>query len=304
MVSQDTFLYDSPYILLISKVHNKFRQQLSGPAEPDLALLSIVAGSVENSLTMRSVPGQQGPAVVTEYTEPEVADVENLRLEPPLELNIVQALYSKFESIMRGYCELSGEGGAHASRALVKRVSDIIWNTLAKNHYKDRPHLQSLYSYLTGGKLDCFGAAFAVVAGCQLLGFSDVHLAVAEDHAWVVFGPAGETAEVTWHGRGAEDRRGQPVQPDRAAASWLYCGGRPVVCSRAEEVAALVSGMSPAIAPALDSLEVGVLQQELLWLLRDLGHLDRYPMALGKFFSELENTTLVRLSMYGSVVPV
>jgi Menin len=27
--------------------------------------------------------------------------------------------------------------------------------------------------------------------------------------------------------------------------------------------------------------QVGVLQQELLWLLHDLGHLDKYPMALG-----------------------
>ena len=47
------------------------------------------------------------------------------------------------------------------------------------------------------------------------------------------------------------------------------------------EVAALVSGINPAITPVMDSLEVGVLQQELLWLLYDLGHLDRYPMALG-----------------------
>ena len=39
------------------------------------------------------------------------------------------------------------------------------------------------------------------MAGCQVLGFDDVHLALSEDHAWVVFGPDGqETAEVTWHG--------------------------------------------------------------------------------------------------------
>ena len=41
----------------------------------------------------------------------------------------------------------------------------------------------------------------AVVAGCQVLGFDDVHLALSEDHAWVMFGPESkETAEVTWHG--------------------------------------------------------------------------------------------------------
>lgn len=54
--------------------------------------------------------------------------------------------------------------------------------------------------------------AFAVVGACQALGLRDVHLALSEDHAWVVFGPNGEqTAEVTWHGKGNEDRRGQTV---------------------------------------------------------------------------------------------
>ena len=50
---------------------------------------------------------------------------------------------------------------------------------------------------ITGNKLDCFGVAFAVVAACQLLEINEVHLALSEDHAWVVFGKDGdETAEV------------------------------------------------------------------------------------------------------------
>lgn len=54
--------------------------------------------------------------------------------------------------------------------------------------------------------------AFAVVAACQVLGLKDVHLALSEDHAWVIFNKNGdETAEVTWHGKGNEDRRGQTV---------------------------------------------------------------------------------------------
>ena len=32
----------------------------------------------------------------------------------------------------------------------------------------------------------------------------------------------------------------------------------------------------------IDWLKVSVVQQELLWLLYDLGHLNKYPMALGK----------------------
>ena len=54
-----------------------------------------------------------------------------------------------------------------------------------------------IFCISTGNKLDCFGVAFAVVAACQLLEIGEVHLALSEDHAWVVFGNDGdETAEV------------------------------------------------------------------------------------------------------------
>lgn len=54
---------------------------------------------------------------------------------------------------------------------------------------------------MTGAKLDSSGTTLAVVAACQALGYFDVHLALSEDHTWVVFGPHGQdTVEVTWHG--------------------------------------------------------------------------------------------------------
>ena len=43
----------------------------------------------------------------------------------------------------------------------------------------------------------------------------------------------------------------------------------------------MVSGMNPSISPSTDSVEVGTLQQSLLWMLHDMGHLKKYPMALG-----------------------
>ena len=120
-----------------------------------------------------------------------------------------------------------------------------------------------------------------MVAACQLLEVNDVHLALSEDHAWVVFGD-NETAEVTWHGKGSEDKRGQPVEPIKAKSSWLYVAGQPTVCSRAMEVAAMVSAINPAINSGTDSVEVGAVQQELLWLLYDLNHLQAFPMAIGE----------------------
>lgn len=69
--------------------------------------------------------------------------------------------------------------------------------------------------------------AFAVVAACQVLGLKDVHLALSEDHAWVIFGKNGEeTAEVTWHGKGNEDRRGQTVAAgvgEKVRFTFVFC---------------------------------------------------------------------------------
>ena len=43
----------------------------------------------------------------------------------------------------------------------------------------------------------------------------------------VVFGKNGtETAEVTWHGKGSEDKRGQSVEISKAKTSWLYVAGK------------------------------------------------------------------------------
>lgn len=257
----------------ISAVIQIFKNQLESSNEPDLALLSIIAGAVENSLTSRSNAALQ----VCEPMEPKSL--------PVLEFHTVDTLYNKFTSIMRGAVDVpkhTGNGKRYATRGLVKKVSDIVWNSLTRSYYKDRAHLQSLYSYLTGSKLDCFGVAFAVVAGCQTLGFSDVHLALSEDHAWVVFGENGtETAEITWHGKGNEDKRGQEIGKGVSARSWLYVNNHPVVCTRAMEVAALVSSINPSLNATHDAFEVALLQQELLWLLYDLGHLAKYPMAIG-----------------------
>ncbi|XP_069976359.1 menin-like [Penaeus vannamei] len=90
---------------------------------------------------------------------------------------------------------------------------------------------------MTGAKLDSSGTTLAVVAACQALGYYDVHLALSEDHTWVVFGERGEeTVEVTWHGKGNEDKRGIPVTEEVYSKSWLYVNGRPVISNRHMEV--------------------------------------------------------------------
>ncbi|XP_037524970.2 menin-like [Rhipicephalus sanguineus] len=251
-----------------------FRAQLESDNEPDLALLSIVIGYIENLLTFHR------------NVEPASGGDPRQPCFPSVEIGPIEALHAKFACQIKGSLDLSAiETDSPAGmRDLIKRVSDAIWSSLTRSYYKDRPHLQSLYSYLTGNKLDCFGVAFAVVAACQTLGFPDVHLALSEDHAWVIFEEREETAEVTWHGKGNEDRRGQPIPQDK---SWLYLNGHAIPCTRATEVAALVSAINPTITATTDSTELVNLQQQLLWLLYDKGHLRNYPMALGNL-GELE----------------
>ncbi|KAH9380567.1 hypothetical protein HPB48_017323 [Haemaphysalis longicornis] len=204
-----------------------FRAQLESDNEPDLALLSIVTGYIENLLTFHRNVGVEPPASEA---------AKQQQCFPVVECGPIEALHAKFACQIKGSLDLSAldTDTVAGTRDLIKRVSDVIWSSLTRSYYKDRPHLQSLYSYLTG--------------------------------------------------KGNEDRRGQPIPQDK---SWLYLNGHAIQCTRATEVAALVSAINPTISPTTDSTELVSLQQQLLWLLYDKGHLRNYPMALGNL-GELE----------------
>ncbi|XP_053675934.1 menin [Anopheles nili] len=276
----------------IPDVIKLFRQQLNNrEEEPDLTLLSIVTGLIEHSLTTKVLESSSASSSSNNNNNveggkaPPGTGAEGAGNFPIIKYDAVEGLYKRFKTVLAPIEKLlvkTTTDSKFASREIIKKVSDIIWNSLLRSSYKDRAHLQSLYSYLCGNKLDCFGVAFAVVAGCQMLGYRDVHLAISEDHVWVVFGKTGEeTIEVTWHGKGAEDKRGQSVAPGIESQTWLYVAGNPVVCNRYMEVAAIVSAINPSLTATSACLEVADLQQQLLWLLYDMGHLKKYPMALG-----------------------
>ncbi|XP_072314771.1 menin [Eucyclogobius newberryi] len=263
----------------IDGVVQLFEYELS-KSEPDLALLSLVLGFVEHFLAVNRVIPINVPGVRFEPLEPDCPS----SCFPTVELAMISALYERFTAQIRGAVDLSQyrRTASGSSRELVKKVSDVIWNSLSRSYFKDRAHIQSLFSLITGTKLDSSGVAFAVVAACQVLGLKDVHLALSEDHAWVIFGKNGEeTAEVTWHGKGNEDRRGQTVTAGVNEKSWLYLKGSYMKCDRNMEVAFMVCAINPSLDLHTDSSELLRLQQKLLWLLYDRGDLDRYPMAMG-----------------------
>ncbi|XP_055386137.1 menin [Condylostylus longicornis] len=284
-----------------------FQYELQKNSEPDLTLLSVITGYIEINLTSGSSPA----AGAHYYSNSQEIDA-CLNSFPILTLEVVEDLYKKFQVklsvIEKPKIRHNASGaisGGFASKAIIKKVSDIIYYSLIRSTLKDRAHLQNLYSYLSSHKLDCFGVALGVVAGMQILGYRDVHLAISEDHAWVVFNPGTssgsgknrtrtpavyETIEVTWHGKGNEDKRGQDVSAAVESHVWLYLNGHSVICDRYMEVAAIVSSINIALTPNSDCLELAELQQALLWLLYDLKHLEKYPMSLGNL-GELEEVS-------------
>lgn len=106
-------------------------------------------------------------------------------------------------------------------------------------------------------------------------------------HDEIIF--QGETMEITWHGKVAEDKRGQSVVPGIEAQTWLYLAGNPIICTRYTELAAMVLSLNPSLNQASVCAEIADLQQQLLWLLYDAGHLSIYPMGIGTL-GELEES--------------
>lgn len=124
----------------IEDVIDLFKHELDN-SEPNLTLLSIVLGVIENILTVnRAVPTD---ADRSNTLEP---------IFPVIELSTVEALYNKFVTHVKRSVDKTKFPEKFATRELVKLVSDVVWVCLTKS-FKDRAHLQSLYSFLTGTSL-------------------------------------------------------------------------------------------------------------------------------------------------------
>lgn len=125
----------------IESVVKLFRLHLEKNSEPNLAILSIIVGHIENTLTCSRVvpepPGDQGS--------------DHQHILPLVEFETVEALHHRFLAIIKAHVDVAALGSPrYATRDLVKRVSDVVWCTLSSSYYKDRAHLQSIYSYMTG----------------------------------------------------------------------------------------------------------------------------------------------------------
>lgn len=287
--------------------------------EPNLAFLSIAIGCLEYHLTLTKSSDLHSSSTESETDattarnwmhsdegKADVGDTEHDAVSQssehadqflPLEFDMIGTLYLKFTIILKGLVDKSlpenTTRSGYATRELCKKVSDIMWNRLNPHYHKDKAHIQSLFSFLTGRQLDCFGLAFAVIAACQVLRYSDVHLALSEDHAWAAHGDnSKEMTEITWHGKGTEDKRGFSLKVTDTEKSWMYLQNNAVICDRMMEVAAMVVAINPAIDIHTDSKALCDLQHKMLLLLHGIGALDRYPMGLG-VLAELEESSSI-----------
>lgn len=128
----------------IANVVAVFRKELA-KNEPDLLLLSLVVGVIENTMTQVKPCVRLMDVVSTEF----YMDSDKILL-PDVDLHVVKTLYEKFYSIVQSNVDLANFQEGFASRELVEKVSDVILNNLTKRYNKDKAHLQSIYSYLTG----------------------------------------------------------------------------------------------------------------------------------------------------------
>lgn len=134
----------------VDSVVKLFHSQVTDGTRPDLTLLSIVLGAVEHSLTTSDrVPVGDSEAD---------GNRSLARFPEPIRLREVEDLYQRFSDFVKGSVDLgpfraSGKKTVRSSIELIKNVSNVIWAGLSSSYYKDRAHIQSIYSFLTGSLL-------------------------------------------------------------------------------------------------------------------------------------------------------
>ena len=105
-------------------------------SEPNLAALSIIIGAVENTLTDAK----------------KVAPLEE-EIFPVQEWDSFELMYRNY---MTDICDklipamTTSESPEFSSREQIKSIADFVWSNLSRAFFKDKFHIQTIYSFLTG----------------------------------------------------------------------------------------------------------------------------------------------------------
>lgn len=135
-------------LVSVDSVVDLFLIQLTGGAVPDLALLSIVLGAVENQLTV----GLDEAAVADRSSSSGLLSP----FRRPIGFGEIESLYRQFAGLVRGSADVgrsrasNGKKTLRSSAELIQTVLNAIWAGLSSSYFRDRAHMQSIYSFLTG----------------------------------------------------------------------------------------------------------------------------------------------------------
>jgi len=139
----------------VDSVVNLFREHLENREEPNLAFLCILLGALENNLTINkssSCRDRLEDTVVkpkTDFTCESSLETVITRI-PAIQFSTIEALHEQFVTMIKGSIDLSAHTSKYTTVPLLKKISDVIWGMLTRTFYKDRAHLQTAYSLLTG----------------------------------------------------------------------------------------------------------------------------------------------------------
>ena len=153
----------------INSVIRLFGDQLKS-TEPNVAVLSLVCGFIEHHLTCKPSNDNLGPFhhdsfPVFEFDE--FCRMYNQYLELiKLKLSHLDVRLKENSSDLRADCAIEDGGDKRCegetekdvdpastwptSREAVKAIADFIWSQLSTSYFKDRPHIQNVYSFLNG----------------------------------------------------------------------------------------------------------------------------------------------------------
>lgn len=179
--------------------------------------------------------------------------------------------------------------------------------------------------------LDCFGATVVTIAGLHMLGIRSF-LTLSEDHAYethyeMMLSDDGQssiapnqtsssfptkicTCELAVPGNTkiSQAKRGNEISmtfTDKSELtpqkSWLYMGAHPVICTTLSmAIAAVISNVTCLIEYqrknrfSIVSRSLFEMKRDLLWVLKDEGHLSKFPYAMMELGDCEEHTTSKR----------
>ena len=139
-----------------------FAEQLKS-CEPNLAVLSLVCGFIEHHSTSKAGQLQKDVFPVFEFSSflqmyrqyAELLEKNLSHINVRVKNNANDYVTEKIDNASSDIEDPQNQNShdmsmSGTSRIVIKGIADFVWSQLSTSYFKDRPHIQSLYSFLNG----------------------------------------------------------------------------------------------------------------------------------------------------------